>query len=96
MAKFDGRAHFATLDEIGMRLEDRIDLLRCGHLFAIEHAPARLADHPCAEIAIMRDLLAKALMFRAVSGSLPRIAAVSSSTFLALATTSSTIAISAR
>jgi hypothetical protein len=59
VAKFDGRAHFATLDEIGMRLEDRVDLLRCGHLFAIEHAPARLADHPCAEIAIVRDLLAQ-------------------------------------
>ena len=33
-----------------------------GHLFAIEHAPARLADHPCAEIAIMRDLLAQGLI----------------------------------
>jgi PGM1 C-terminal domain len=38
-----------------MRFEDRIDLLRRGHLFAIDHAAARLADHPRAEIAIMRD-----------------------------------------
>src|ERR1700730_9185332 len=59
VAKFDGRAHFATLDEIGMRLEDRIDLLRCGHLFAIENAALRLVADARAERAIMSDLLAQ-------------------------------------
>src|SRR5262249_52329594 len=61
VAELDRHAHFAALDEIGMRLEDRIDLFSRGHLFAIEHAAACLVDHPRAEIAIMRDLIAKGL-----------------------------------
>ena len=61
VTEFRWRAHLATLDQIGMGLEDRIDLLGRGHLFAIEHAAARLRDHPRAEIAIMRDLIAQGL-----------------------------------
>src|ERR1700681_2363645 len=87
---------FAALDEIGMRFEDRIDLLRRGHLFAIEHAAARLVDHAPAEIAIMRDLIAQGLDLQGGQRVWPRIPAVSSSAILAPATTSSAIAISAR
>ena len=95
MAELDRRAHLASFDQVGVRLEDRINLFGCGYLFAVEHAAARLLDHPRAEIGIMRDLLAEGLDVQSVSGSLPRIAAISSSAILALATTSSAIAISA-
>src|SRR5579864_6867094 len=61
VAELDRRTHLAALDQIGVRLEDRINLLRGGHLFAIEHAAARLVDHPRAETAVMRDLLAQTL-----------------------------------
>src|SRR6266446_9834298 len=39
-------------------LEDRIDLLGIGHLLTLEHAAARLINHPRAETAIMRDVVA--------------------------------------
>jgi hypothetical protein len=61
VTEFHWRAHLATLDQIGVRFEDRIDLLGRGHLFAIEHTAARLLDHPRAEIAIMHDLIAQGL-----------------------------------
>ena len=41
VAEFDQHTHLAALDEIGVRFEDRIDLLGRGHLFAIEHTAAR-------------------------------------------------------
>src|ERR1700759_1705831 len=41
--------------------EDRIDLIRRRHLFAIEHTAARLVDDARAERAIMRDLVAQGL-----------------------------------
>src|SRR5215472_1885012 len=56
MAELDWRAHLAALDEVGMRLEDRIDFLCSGHLFAVEHAAARLVNHPLAEANIMLDV----------------------------------------
>src|SRR5689334_13829836 len=61
VAELDRRAHLAPLDQVGVRLEDRINLLRRGHLFAIEHAAAGLVDNARAETAIMRDLVAQAL-----------------------------------
>src|SRR5215470_218895 len=61
MAELDRRTHLAALDEIGVGLEDRIDLLSRRNLFAIENAAARLVDHARAEIAIMRDLIAQGL-----------------------------------
>ena len=61
VAELDWCAHLAALDEVGMRLEDRIDFLCRGHLFAVEHAAACLVNHPLAEAAIMRDLGADAV-----------------------------------
>src|SRR5271154_4672461 len=61
VAELDRRTHLAALDQVGVRFEDGIYLLRRGHLFAIEHTTARLADHARAERAIMRDLLAQGL-----------------------------------
>src|SRR5258705_13514703 len=58
VAEFHGRAHLAAFDQVGMGLEDRIDLLGIGHLLAIKHAAARLINHLLAETAIMRDLVA--------------------------------------
>src|SRR6201981_958589 len=58
VAEFDRRAHFAALDQVGMRLEDRIDLLCIGDLLPVEHAEAGLLDHPRSETAIMRNLVA--------------------------------------
>src|ERR1700694_2611163 len=58
VAEFHGRAHLAALDQVGLRLEDRIDFLGIGHLLAFEHAAARLVDDTRAESAIMRDLVA--------------------------------------
>src|SRR5258708_1588746 len=44
VAEFDRRLHLAALDEIGMGLENRIELLASWDLFAVEHAAARLID----------------------------------------------------
>jgi hypothetical protein len=93
-ARFE--SYLAALDQVGMRFEDGIYLLRGGNLFAIEHTTACLVDNARAEHAIMRDLLAQGRDVQGGERSLPRIAAVSSSAILALATTSSAIAISAR
>src|SRR5207245_9671330 len=41
VAELNGRAHLAALDQVGMGLEDRIDFLGIGNLFAIERAAAR-------------------------------------------------------
>jgi hypothetical protein len=60
VAEVDRRAHLAPFDQVGVRLEDRINLFRCRHLFALEHA-ARLVDDARAERAIMRDLFAQGL-----------------------------------
>src|ERR1700730_8722165 len=56
VAEFHGRAHLAALDQVGLRLEDRIDFLGIGHLLAFQHATARLVDDTRAERAIMCDL----------------------------------------
>jgi hypothetical protein len=50
--EFHRRAHFAAFDQIGVGLEDRIDLLGIGHLLAFEHAAARLTNHPLADTAV--------------------------------------------
>src|ERR1700686_3222569 len=59
VAELDRRSYLAALDQVGMRLEDRIDLLGIGDLLAVEDAAARLVDHTLAETAIMRDLVAQ-------------------------------------
>src|SRR6266571_6804733 len=40
VAELDRRLHFAALDEVGMGLENRIDLLGSWNLFAVENAAA--------------------------------------------------------
>ena len=45
VAELDRRSHLAAFDQIGMGLEDRVDLLCVGNLLSIEHAAARLIDH---------------------------------------------------
>src|ERR1700704_1830576 len=51
VAELDRRLHLAALDEVGMGLEDRKDLLGIGHLLAVEHTAARLIDHTASQIA---------------------------------------------
>src|SRR5215475_1393817 len=52
MAELQGRAHLAALDQIGMGLEDRVNLLRGGNLLAFDYAAAGLADHPISQVTI--------------------------------------------
>ena len=42
MAEFDGLVDFAALDQIGVRLKDRVEFFRCGNLFSVENAAACL------------------------------------------------------
>src|SRR5262249_7523017 len=58
VAELDRRLHLAALDEIGMGLENRIDLLGSRNLLAIEHTTARLIDHTSPEVTKVFDLLA--------------------------------------
>jgi hypothetical protein len=44
VAELDWCAHLAALDQVGMRLEDRIDFFCSGHLFAVEHAATRRGE----------------------------------------------------
>ena len=52
------RLHFAAFDKVGVRLEDRVDLLGIGDLLALEHAAARLVDDAIRQPAIAADLIA--------------------------------------
>src|SRR5450755_4596528 len=56
--KFDRRLHLAALDEVGMGLKDRIDLLGGWNLLAVEHTAARLIDHTVSKATEVLDLLA--------------------------------------
>jgi len=40
VAELDRRLHFATLDQVGMGLKDRIELLGSWNLLAVEHTAA--------------------------------------------------------
>jgi hypothetical protein len=59
VTELDRGLHLATLDEVGMGLENRIELLGRWNLLAIEYTPARLIYHASSEIAKMLDLLAR-------------------------------------
>jgi hypothetical protein len=61
VTELDWCTHLAALDQVGVRFEDRIDLIRRRHLFAIEHTATRLVDDARAERAIMRNLVAQGL-----------------------------------
>jgi hypothetical protein len=60
VAELDLCAHFSPFDQVSVRLEDRIDFLCRGHLFAVEYTATRLVNHPRAEVAIMLDVRADA------------------------------------
>ena len=54
-----GLSHLAALDQVGVRLEDRVDLLGVGDLLAFEHAAAGLVDDAICQAAIVLDLFAQ-------------------------------------
>src|SRR5215475_5027628 len=60
VAELDWCAHLPAFDQVCMRLEDRIEFLCSGHLFAVEHATARLVNYSPAEATIMLDVGADA------------------------------------
>src|SRR5215471_18119464 len=96
VAELDWCAHLAALDEVGMRLEDRIDFLCSGHLFAVEHAAARLVNHPLAEAEIMLDIGADAFDLQGGGQICGAQVAVVSRALVALVTTASVMSISSR
>src|SRR5215475_5341866 len=60
VAELDWCAHLPAFDQVCMRLEERIEFLCSGHLFAVEHATARLVNYSPAEATIMLDVGADA------------------------------------
>src|SRR6266850_7868293 len=61
VAELDRRLHLAALDQVGVRLEDREDLLGVWHPLALDHAAARLVDHATSQPAVVVDLLSQPL-----------------------------------
>src|SRR5207245_2227590 len=61
MAELDRRTHLAAFDQVGMGLEDGIDLLAGGDLLTIEHATPRLVDDTISQPAKVLDLSAQFL-----------------------------------
>jgi hypothetical protein len=57
VAELDRCLHFATLDQIRVGFKDGTDLLGSGNLFSLEHATARLVDHPVSQFTAVVDLL---------------------------------------
>ena len=56
VAELDRCLHFAALDQIRVSLENGMDLLGSGNLFSLEHATARLVDHPVSPFTVVVDL----------------------------------------
>ncbi|MGC7969910.1 hypothetical protein ACP3WE_24095, partial [Salmonella enterica] len=88
--------HLAALDQVGMGLEDGINLLVGSDLLAEEHATPCLIDDTISQVADVLDLPAQLLMAMSVNMSLPRIVRVLSSPARAFPTTSSAISMSTR
>jgi hypothetical protein len=59
MAELDRRAHLASLDQVGMRLENGIDFLAVRDLLAIEHTATCLINHTAPQLAKVLDLFAE-------------------------------------
>src|SRR5437870_1836384 len=59
VAKFDGLLRLAALDEIGVRFEDREELVLVGDGLAVEHAPPRLLEDARGPVAVRGDLRAQ-------------------------------------
>jgi hypothetical protein len=59
VAELDRGLHLATLDQVGVGLENRIHLLVVGSLLAAEYAAASLMDHLASHVAKVLDPLAR-------------------------------------
>src|ERR1700676_4143340 len=59
VAELDRRLHFAALDEVGVGLKNRIELLDSWNLLAVEHTAARLINHTVSKTTKMLDLFAR-------------------------------------
>lgn len=59
VTELDRRLNLAALDEVGMGLENRIELLDRWNLLAVEHTAARLIDHTGSQFTKVLDLLAR-------------------------------------
>src|SRR5260370_35980276 len=59
VAKFHRLLRLAPLDQIGVGLEDGVDLLLGGNLFSLQHPAAALVDHSLGQLAVAGDLVAK-------------------------------------
>src|ERR1700674_1997092 len=57
--ELDRRLHLGALDEVGVGLENRIELLGTGNLLAVEHTAARLIDDTGSQAPKVLDLLAR-------------------------------------
>src|SRR5262249_2676550 len=60
VAELERRSHLAALDQVGMGLEDGIDLLDIRQLLSVEYAAARLIDYTVSQTTIVFDLLPEA------------------------------------
>src|SRR5215813_10358638 len=60
VAELDRGSHLAAQDQVGVGLEDGIDLLGICHLLSVEYAAARLIDDAGSKTTIVCDLLAQA------------------------------------
>src|SRR6266498_983821 len=59
VTKFHRLLRLAALDQIGVGLENRVDLLLGGDLLSQQHPAAALVDHSIGELAVAGDLVAK-------------------------------------
>src|SRR6266849_9636761 len=59
VAKFHRFLRLAPLDQIGVGLEDGVDLLLGGNLFSLQHSATALVDHSLGQLAVAGDLVAK-------------------------------------
>ena len=49
-------AHFASLDQIGVRFEDRVHFLFGANLLSLDDSPPGLIDYPIPQLAVPRNL----------------------------------------
>ncbi len=61
MPELHRRSHLAALDQIRVRLENGINLLRIGNLLSLEHPTAGLIDDAVTQSTVALDLLSQLL-----------------------------------
>src|SRR5882762_12014490 len=59
MAELDGLVDLAALDQIGVRLKDRVEFFRCGNLFSVQNSAAGLIDDTIAQRTIIGEVSAQ-------------------------------------